>query len=52
MRARRTRPVEVNAVPWNASDVGNTQSNMSTPWAIASSISGGVPTPIRYRGRW
>ena len=31
--------------------VGITQSNRSTPRRIASRMSRGVPTPIRYRGR-
>ena len=39
-------PVAVNAVPFRARRVGNTQSNMSIPRAIISSNCGGVPSPI------
>ena len=40
-------PVQVNAVLCDAIEVGSTQSNRSTPRAIESMMSGGIPTPIR-----
>ena len=39
-------PWRVKAVPLRATRVGSTQSNMSTPRAISSTICAGVPRPI------
>ena len=43
-------PSEVNNCPFLAFLVGNTQSNISIPYLTASTISSGVPTPMRYLG--
>ncbi len=40
----------VNADPKRAVLVGNTQSNISTPWIEPKIISTGYPTPITYLG--
>ncbi len=43
----RILPWEVNSKPCRAARVGSTQSIMSTPALAYSTISSGVPTPIR-----
>ena len=43
-------PSDVNNCPFLAFLVGRTQSNISIPYLTASTISSGVPTPIRYLG--
>src|SRR5207253_202214 len=47
---RRSGLASHRAVPLRARRVGTTQSNMSTPSAIAASISASVPSPMKYRG--
>ena len=42
-----TLPDDVSAVPWRPRRVCSTQSNWSTPRAIASTSDAGSPTPIR-----
>src|SRR3990172_2955517 len=45
-------PLLVKRVPFRAHLVGRTQSNISIPASTARTISSGVPTPIRYLGRF
>ena len=45
-----TTPVEVINCPFLAFLVGSTQSNISMPYLTASTISSGLPTPMRYLG--
>ena len=47
LRASHRRLDPAESRPWRPFRAGSTQSNRSTPWAIACSMSGIVPTPMR-----